>query len=236
MRSRKRIIGAIIVLMLAGAMTACDANINLNSSSESSSSAESMVSQSEKTSDNNVQSSTTVSSATKSTTTQASDEESKSESIFEGSENEAVTDSVAEGYIERSEALAQVKSQAGSGSEIINAYEGETPDGIKAWVVEVSPITRTEEPVTLTYYCNADFCYVAQSDEDETEQDGFISQADAVSQVRSQVGSGAQILNVTEDYTPEGLKAWVIIVTPVTTEEGPETVTYYVGDGFCYSE
>ena len=59
--------------------------------------------------------------------------------------------------------------------------------------------------------------------------DGYIDEATAIANVRSLVGSGAQ-----KGHPPEGWAAWIIVVAPVTTSDGPETVTYYLGYQFCY--
>ena len=64
--------------------------------------------------------------------------------------------------------------------------------------------------------------------------DGYIDEATAIANVRSLVGSGAQIISSEKGYTPEGWEAWIIVVAPVTTSDGPETVTYYSGYQFCY--
>ena len=76
-----------------------------------------------------------------------------------------------------------------------------------------------------------------QSDSDsESDSDGYIDEATAIANVRSLVGSGAEIISSEKGYTSEGWAAWVIVVAPVTTSDGPETVTYYSGYQFCYPE
>ena len=74
-------------------------------------------------------------------------------------EDEDSGDSDSDSYISKEDALAKVRLQAGSGAEIIDAYKGYTPDGTHAWVVTVSPITASEEAVTVTYYVGYMFCY-----------------------------------------------------------------------------
>ena len=66
------------------------------------------------------------------------------------------------------------------------------------------------------------------------DPDGYIDEATAIANVRSLVGSGAQIVSSEKGYTPEGWEAWIIVVAPVTNSDGPETVTYYSGYQFCY--
>ena len=70
----------------------------------------------------------------------------------------------------------------------------------------------------------------------ETESDGYISEADALAEVKRQAGSGAQVTNYYKGYSPEGYEAWVVTVEPVTNGNGADTVIYYVGSHFCYRE
>ena len=63
-----------------------------------------------------------------------------------------------------------------------------------------------------------------------------IDRETAVSNVKELAGSGANIVSVTEGTSPEGFKCWVVVVEPVTTENGPDTVTYYSGYQFCYPD
>lgn len=58
----------------------------------------------------------------------------------------------------------------------------------------------------------------------------------AISNVKQLAGSGAKIISVTEGTSLEGFKCWVVVVEPVTTENGPDTVTYYSGYQFCYPD
>lgn len=67
------------------------------------------------------------------------------------------------------------------------------------------------------------------------DEDGYISQSEAVAAVRGIEGNGITILNVYQGYAPDGKQAWIIIIQPITTGDGPDTVTYYVNDGFCYT-
>ncbi len=64
-----------------------------------------------------------------------------------------------EDYIPESEALAQVRSVAGSGSKIIDYTKGYTADGKKAWIVTVSAISTDENDNTIVYYVGDGFCY-----------------------------------------------------------------------------
>lgn len=71
----------------------------------------------------------------------------------------------------------------------------------------------------------------------DTEDDNIgVDRATAVSNVRAQAGSGAEIISVTKGTSPEGFKCWVIEVAPITNGSTPETVTYYSGYQFCYPE
>lgn len=63
-----------------------------------------------------------------------------------------------------------------------------------------------------------------------------IDRETAVSNVKELAGSGAKIVSVTEGTSLEGFKCWVVVVEPVTTENGPDTVTYYSGYQFCYPD
>ena len=63
-----------------------------------------------------------------------------------------------------------------------------------------------------------------------------IDRETAVSNVKELAGSGANIVSVTEGTSPEGFKCWIVVVEPVTTENGPETITYYSGYQFCYPD
>ena len=76
------------------------------------------------------------------------------------------------------------------------------------------------------------------SDDSDTDSssDSYIDRQTAVANVKQQAGSGAKILSVKKGTGPDGLSAWVVVVEPITNGEGPDTVTYYVNDGFCYTE
>ena len=62
-------------------------------------------------------------------------------------------------YIDRADAVAAVKAQAGSGAEILDVQQGYTPDGIEAWVITVAPVSNSDENKTVTYYSGYQFCY-----------------------------------------------------------------------------
>ena len=70
---------------------------------------------------------------------------------------------------------------------------------------------------------------------DNSESIG-IDRETAVSHVKELAGSGANIVSVTEGTSLEGFKCWVVVVEPVTTENGPDRVTYYSGYQFCYPD
>lgn len=149
-------------------------------------------------------------------------------------------------YIDRADAVAAVKAQAGSGAQILDVQQGYTPDGIEAWVITVAPITGSDENKTVTYYSGYQFCYSNESSievskaessaSSSADDSNYIDRADAVAAVKAQAGSGAEILDVQQGYTPDGIEAWVITVAPVSNSDENKTVTYYSGYQFCYAE
>lgn len=146
-----------------------------------------------------------------------------------------------DGYIDQQTAIANVKQQAGSGATIISSTKGYAPDGLKAWVIVVQPVTNNDSTDTVTYYSGYQFCYPetasGNNDSDNSDDsDGYIDEQTAISYVKQQAGSGAAIVSSTKGYTPDGLKAWVIVVQPVTNTDSADTVTYYSGYQFCYPE
>ena len=147
-----------------------------------------------------------------------------------------------DGYIDKQTAIANVKQQAGSGATIISSTKGYTPDGIKAWVIVVQPVTKNDSTDTVTYYSGYQFCYPEtasgnNNDSDNSDgSDGYIDEQTAIANVKQQAGSGATIVSSTKGYTPDGLKAWVIVVQPITNTDSTDTVTYYSGYQFCYPE
>ena len=146
-----------------------------------------------------------------------------------------------DGYIDQQTAIANVKQQAGSGATIISSTKGYAPDGLKAWVIVVQPVTNNDSTDTVTYYSGYQFCYPAEAsgnnDSDSSDDsDGYIDEQTAISNVKQQAGSGATIVSAAKGYSPDGLKAWVIVVQPVTNTDSADTVTYYSGYQFCYPE
>ena len=149
-------------------------------------------------------------------------------------------------YIDRADAVAAVKAQAGSGAQILDVKQGYTPDGIEAWVITVVPVTSSDENKTVTYYSGYQFCYSNESSievskaessaSSSADDSNYIDRADAVAAVKAQAGSGAEILDVQQGYTPDGIEAWVITVAPVSNSDENKTVTYYSGYQFCYAE
>ena len=142
-----------------------------------------------------------------------------------------------DGYIDEATAIANVRQLAGTGAQIISTEKGYSPDGIKAWIIVVAPVTTGDGPETVTYYSGNQFCYpenTSDSTQSDDSDDGYIDEATAIANVKQLAGSGAQIISSEKGYSPDGIKAWVIVVAPVTTEDGPETVTYYSGSEFCY--
>ena len=142
-----------------------------------------------------------------------------------------------DGYIDEETAIANVRQLAGTGAQIISTEKGYSPDGIKAWIIVVAPVTTGDGPETVTYYSGNQFCYpenTSDSTQSDDSDDGYIDEATAIANVRQLAGSGAQIISSEKGYSPDGIKAWVVVVAPVTTEDGPDTVTYYSGEQFCY--
>ncbi len=131
-----------------------------------------------------------------------------------------------DGYIDHQTAIANVRQQAGTGAQIVDSYKGY--------------FTTGEGADTVIYYSGYQFCYPEQSSGSESssnekvDEDGYIKQETAVAQVKQQAGSGAEVLDCYQGYAPDGSKAWVITVVPVTTGDGPDTVVYYTNYQFCY--
>ncbi|WP_294754945.1 hypothetical protein [uncultured Ruminococcus sp.] len=94
--------------------------------------------------------------------------------------------------------------------------------------------TKTTEPSSEDSTVNSNDERTTAAD-DNSEKIG-VDRATAVSNVKQLAGSGANIVSVTEGTSPEGFKCWIVVVEPVTTENGPDTVTYYSGYQFCYPE
>ena len=148
-------------------------------------------------------------------------------------------DSSDSAYLDKGEAIANVRQQAGSGAQIIDAYQGYTPEGYEAWVITVAPVSSSEDAENVTYYCNRFFCYAADSynsEDDNQNDDEYLSREEAIANVKQQAGSGAKIIDAYKGYTPDGDEAWVITVTPVSASEDAENVTYYCNRFFCYSK
>ena len=142
-----------------------------------------------------------------------------------------------DGYIDEATAIANVRSLVGSGAQIISSEKGYTPEGWAAWIIVVAPVTKSDGPETVTYYSGYQFCYPAANEDTESDSDtddGYIDEATAIANVKWLEGSGAQIISSEKGHTPEGWAAWIIVVAPVTTSDGSETVTYYSGYQFCY--
>ncbi len=60
------------------------------------------------------------------------------------------------------DAINNVKLQAGSGAQILSAVEGKSPEGFPCWVVTVSPVSKSGDNETVTYYSGYQFCYAEQ--------------------------------------------------------------------------
>ena len=189
-----------------------------------------------------------TSSKTKSTTQAA--ETTEAETAAEETQAQGNGDN--DGYMDEQSALAKVKEQAGSGATIDSYYKGMNPEGQKAWVVTVIPVTTADGPETVIYYVNSGFCYTETITDDDSDtasnssnsssskssssdsSGSYIDKDTAIATVKQQAGSGATIKGAKKGTAPDGQKAWVVTVAPITNGQGPDTVTYYVNDGFCY--
>ena len=183
---------------------------------------------------------TTASTGQSSNANQAQGNQNSQSAESNGSDNGSSQSD--DGYIDQQTAIANVKQQAGSGATIISSTKGYAPDGLKAWVIVVQPVTNNDSTDTVTYYSGYQFCYPEtgsgnNNDSDNSDgSDGYIDEQTAIANVKQQAGSGATIVSSTKGYTPDGLKAWVIVVQPITNTDSTDTVTYYSGYQFCYPE
>ena len=137
-------------------------------------------------------------------------------------------------YLNEADAIANVRQQAGTGATIVSATKGYTPDGLAAWVIVVQPVTTENGAQTVTYYTNYAFCYAEGSSSSGEDVDPYMNESDAIANVRQIAGTGATIISTEKGYTPDGTPAWVIVVQPITTADGAETVTYYSNYALCY--
>ena len=159
-----------------------------------------------------------------------------------GDQGQSTVEFDEDGYISQSLAVENVKAIAGSGAQILDIYKGTSPEGFKAWVITVAPVTTSDGPESVTYYSGYQFCYAenyetldTDTSDTEFDEDGYISESLAITNVKMIAGYGAQILDSYKGTSPEGFKAWVVTVAPITTADGPESVTYYSGYQFCYA-
>lgn len=124
------------------------------------------------------------------------------------------------------------------------ADESHTPESKPSVTTTVAEAvtTTTESPITTstTEVASKDSADNSNEEESTAASDSSgnigVDRETAVSNVKQLAGSGAKIVSVTEGTSPEGFKCWVVVVEPVTTEDGPETVTYYSGYQFCYPD
>ncbi|MBP5600754.1 MAG: hypothetical protein J6X48_10865 [Lachnospiraceae bacterium] len=70
-------------------------------------------------------------------------------------------------------------------------------------------------------------------DDKFSEEYAGITLSDALDKVKVEIGSGGEILEYSQGEDPDGNTAWVIVAAPVTTADGPTTVSYYVNDNEC---
>lgn len=142
--------------------------------------------------------------------------------------------------ISREEAIANVKKQEGSGAQIISCEEGTSPEGFRCYVIVVSPISASEEVKTVTYYSGYLFCYSEeeydpdQASKYDPDSEVGISETDAISSVRSQVGDAAEIVSIEQGTSSEGFSCYVIVVSVQSDNGEFVNETYYAGYQFCY--
>jgi len=105
--------------------------------------------------------------------------------------------------------------------------------------------TATEAPTETATQAQApaDAETQAQNNDDSqndsqtaVDADGYISEQDAIANLRQLIGTGAQVIDYYKGYTPDGTPAWVVTVAPITNSEDPVYVTYYSGYLFCYAD
>ncbi len=170
------------------------------------------------------------------------EEEKTSDEASEENGGESASEDVYAG-ISIGEAISNVKKQTGSGAEILNYYKGYNPTiaDSPAWVIEVSLISASEEAVTDTYYVDQFQCFSQSSIDSEDDGDitddeyAHISYSEAVTTVKRQAGSGAEILDVVKGEDPEGVECWLVTVMPVSRDDDVESVTYAVNSNQCYA-
>ena len=125
--------------------------------------------------------------------------------------------------------------------------EGILTENKSSVIIATEAVTTTVEEVTTTAETpttseNASIDSDVKSNDEESTAANITSNSfgvdseTAISNVKLLVGSGAKIVSATEGTSPEGFKCWVVVVEPVTTENGPDTVTYYSGYQFCYPD
>ena len=132
------------------------------------------------------------------------------------------------------DAIEKAAELYGDGDWRVESFEKTTdPDGIACYYIGVVNYANPHSPTYHFYTDGQFFCY---EDEGGDDSDIYISKEDALAKVKSQAGSGAEIIDAYKGYTPNGTQAWVVTVSPITASEEAVTVTYYVGDHFCYAE
>ena len=93
---------------------------------------------------------------------------------------------------------------------------------------------EAEAPATETAEASAS--EQPADDTEEYEVYAGITRLEAVEYVSLNIGSGGKITDVVKGSDDAGNDAWVITVEPVTTSEGPATVTYHVSDANSFFE
>ncbi len=171
-------------------------------------------------------------SATASETTDATEQQNNdaSQVSTDGSAEQSDSDSESDSDGDTNESTAS-EATASTTSE---ATASTTSEATASTTSETT--VSTEQQNSAESQVNNDSSLEQSDSDSESDSDGYIDEATAIANVRSLVGSGAEIISSEKGYTPEGWAAWVIVVAPVTTSDGPETVTYYSGYQFCYPE
>ena len=202
--------------LTAGAMTGCGRVVT----SSSTPSAYTQTTEESTTEAASIEESSQTTTATQSAT-EANEEKEQTASSEENDSAAAdiTNDSVS---IDQETAINNVKEQAGANVQIISSKKGSSPEGLNCWVVVVSPENSTEY---VTYYSGYQFCYSVSN--------VGIDEETAINNVKERIGYNAEIISCTQGYSPaEGFSCWIVVAKPANSSE---TVTYYSGYQFCYT-
>ena len=179
-------------------------------------------------------------SATASETTAATEQQNNdaSQVSTDGSAEQSDSDSESDSDGDTNESTASEATASTTSETTVSTTSETTVSTTSETTVSTTSETTvsTEQQNSAESQVNNDSSLEQSDSDSESDSDGYIDEATAIANVRSLVGSGAEIISSEKGYTSEGWAAWVIVVAPVTTSDGPETVTYYSGYQFCYPE